>query len=223
MPTLNEQNQFPTDVTAPGPTQLLSHEEPPPIPPSAQQQFIPINPIEELLKAIGIVHGKRTEIQYRHILSLVEDGQKKALKAASWTGDRIQHMLDTEISYKDWKFIVQERTILTYDKEHGSRKTDIDLRLRAEWPAPDAGTGQMEKQQSRWWPLSKHMVKTEIIQTALKCVFVAEEHEIREAFKYKGKAPFNTHIDVDTLVAVSEKVDVRTDTRPEAPANQRRE
>lgn len=84
-------------------------------------------------------------------------------------------------------------------------------------------TGLPEKQQSRWWPLSIHMCKTEIVQTAFLCVLKAEEHEIRETFRYKGKAPFHTHIDVDTLAGISDDVDVRIDPRPEAPANQRRE
>lgn len=143
-----------------------------------------------------------------------------------WSANGIQRMLNHEIQYKDWNFSVQERG-LAEDKE-------TDLRLRAEWEAPDAVTGKMEKQQSRWWPLSKHMVKTEIIQTAFLCVLKAEEHEIRESFKYwkhdlaatgdgYWTSPFNSHIDIDTLASASEYVDVRVDTRPEAPGNQRRE
>jgi hypothetical protein len=151
-----------------------------------------------------------------------------------WSADGIRRMLAHEIQYKDWKFAVQERTVNKQNSpplswQVGETSTDSDLRLRAEWEAPDAVTGKMETQQSRWWPLSKHMVKTEIIQTAFLCVLKAEEHEIRESFKYfhhgsqAWTAPFNSHIDIDTLAQASQVVEVRTDPRPEAPANQRRE
>jgi hypothetical protein len=144
-----------------------------------------------------------------------------------WSGEQIQAMLDTEIQYKDWRFVVSQRDVQT------GGIWDIDLRLRAEWIGADAETGKPEKQQSRWWPLSKHMVKTEIIQTAFLCVLKAEEHEIRETFKYfireshdgsgRWAAPFNSHIHIDALARASHDVDVRQDTRPEAPKNQRRE
>lgn len=146
-----------------------------------------------------------------------------------WNGTEIQNMLDTEVKYKDWRFVISQRDVMGH-----MGVVDTDLRLRAEWIGEDASTGKPDKQQSRWWPLSAHMVKTEIIQTALKCVFVAEEHEIRETFKYwvtdlaadnQGywTAPFNSHIHIDELARASEEVDVRVDTRPTAPANQRRE
>jgi hypothetical protein len=150
-----------------------------------------------------------------------------------WNGVEIQRMLDSEVRYKDWRFIVQSRPIMgTLGPVGTDIQIDVDLRLRAEWMAADAETGREEKQQSRWWPLSAHMVKTEIIQTAFFCVLKAEEHEIRETFKYlagvrpfgtKWTAPFNSHIDINVLAEASEQVDVRVDTRPTAPENQRRE
>lgn len=157
-----------------------------------------------------------------------------------WTGTQIQTMLDEEVKYKDWRFVVNERSIMEF--KDARRKGDVveldtDLRLRAEWMGIDAETGNLEKQQSRWWPLSAHMVKTEIIQTAFLCTLKAEEHEIRESFKYgperknfygakeprKWTAPFNSHIHIDALAEASGDVDVRVDKRSEAPANQRRE
>lgn len=151
-----------------------------------------------------------------------------------WTGAEIQRMLDQEVRYKDWRFVVNERAIVTLDKYLAGvgASQEPDLRLRAEWVGADNETGAEEKQQSRWWPLSVHMVKTEIIQTAFLCVLKAEEHEIRETFKYlagvrpfgtKWTAPFNSHIHINTLAEASEHVDVRVDVRPTAPENQRRE
>jgi hypothetical protein len=187
-------------------------------PQTESKTFLKINPIEELTKAIGIVHGREAELRVRYILARIEEERQKALNAMPWTGERIQHVLDTEVSYKDWRFIVNERELYTPETHN-----QYDLRMRAEWMGADAETGKLEKQQSRWWPLSEHMVKTEIIQTALKCVFVAEEHEIRENFKYKGRTAYNSHIDIDVLWEWAELVDVRVDNRPEAAKNQRRE
>jgi hypothetical protein len=146
-----------------------------------------------------------------------------------WNGTQIQKMLNEEVRYKDWRFVVQSRDVMGH-----LGPQDVDIRLRAEWTGADAATGKPELQQSRWWPLNPHMVKTEIIQTAFLCVLKAEEHEIRETFKYFRQdhaadfggfwaAPFNSHIHIDTLAWASEEVDVRTDPRPNAPKNQRRE
>ena len=150
-----------------------------------------------------------------------------------WTGAQIQEMLDTCVRYKDWKFVVQEEKIAGehegyhLDAFHPAYVKDIDLHLRAEWFAPDNVTGVLEKQSSRWWRLSKHMRKNEIINTAFACIKMAEEHEMRESFLYLHGSgwtmPYNTHTDVDELAAASVVVDIRTDNRPEAPANQRRD
>ena len=138
-----------------------------------------------------------------------------------WTGSLIQEMLDTQVKYRDWKFVVQQE-----DVQRGGI-WDIDLHLRVEWFAPDNVTGALEKQSSRWWRLSKHMRKNEIINTAFACIKMAEEHELRENFLYKlgenWTMPYNTHTDVDELAAASVVVDVRVDPRTEAPANQRRD
>lgn len=58
-------------------------------------------------------------------------------------------------------------------------------------PAPWSG---------RKWFLSPHMTASEIVQTALKAVLTAMEHEIRENFKYRGVTVFDPHLDVDALV-----------------------
>jgi hypothetical protein len=138
-----------------------------------------------------------------------------------WTGAEIQELLDTQVKYRDWKFIVQEE----YAQRDGIM--DTDLHLRVEWYCPDNVTGAVEKQQSRWWRLSKHMRKNEIINTAFACIKMAEEHEMRESFLYRlgdhWTMPYNTHTDVDELAAASAKIDIRIDTRPSAPANQRRD
>lgn len=142
-------------------------------------------------------------------------------KTHIWTGSEIQDMLNTEVQYRDWKFVVQQEDI----SRGGS--WDIDLHLRVEWNAADNVTGKIEKQQSRWWRISKHSRKNELINAAFACVKMAEEHEMRENFKYmfegKWTMPYNTHTDVDWLAEASLHLDLRVDTRPEAPKNQRRD
>ena len=60
---------------------------------------------------------------------------------------------------------------------------------------------------TRKWLLSPHMTKSEIIQTAFKCILAAEEHEAREKFLYKGKSVFGPHFDVDKLHELCEMPD----------------
>lgn len=54
-------------------------------------------------------------------------------------------------------------------------------------------------QRGRKWLLSEHMTDGEVVQTAFKAIITAEEHECREAFKYRGQAVFGPHLDADWL------------------------
>lgn len=63
----------------------------------------------------------------------------------------------------------------------------------------DNVTGDPWPWKSRKWRLSKHMTKSEFVQTCLKAVLTAEEHEVRERFFYRGKAIFAPHFNVDEL------------------------
>jgi hypothetical protein len=145
----------------------------------------------------------------------------KISKDHVWTGDQIQELLDTQVKYKDWLFVVEE----AYYQRDGI--VDTDFHIRVEWTASDNVTGAMEKQQSRWWRVSKHSRKNEIINAAFACIKMAEEHEMRESFKYlfegQWTMPYNTHTDVDWLAEASLHLDLRVDARPEAPKNQRRD
>lgn len=60
-------------------------------------------------------------------------------------------------------------------------------------------------QTTRKWYLSPHMTKSELVLTAFKLVLTSEEHEIREAFKYRGKAILGPHFDVDALHSIAGK------------------
>jgi hypothetical protein len=71
--------------------------------------------------------------------------------------------------------------------------------LQARYLEPDIVTKKLEWQHTRKWQLSEHMVKSEIVQTALKCALTSAEHRVREHFLYRGERVFGPHYDVDAL------------------------
>ena len=102
-----------------------------------------------------------------------------------------------DCSYKDWEFRVIE--------EEGG---PILLKVCFE---DDSGV----RWSGRKWYISRWSTKSEVIQTALKAVLTAEEHEAREKFLYQGKAIFGPHIDTDALLRASSKTEVRECPAPE--------
>jgi len=64
----------------------------------------------------------------------------------------------------------------------------------------------------RKWILSQFMTKSEIVQTAMKAVLTAIEHEAREAFTYRDQAIFGPHYDVDRLAEICMRME--PDVRP---------
>ncbi len=109
-------------------------------------------------------------------------------------------------------------TLVAYDSLHtgpweflvGSTQGG-DSYLQVQFNGTDALTGRAARQHGRKWYLSPHMTRSEIVQTALKAVLTAEEHEIRERFKYRGRRIFGPHFDVDALFEIcdGQHIDVR--------------
>ena len=71
---------------------------------------------------------------------------------------------------------------------------------------------RLGKDESRWylqirhahmggrkWLLSEHMTDSEFVATVFKACLTWEEHECREAFRYRGQRVFGPHMDVDKL------------------------
>ena len=81
--------------------------------------------------------------------------------------------------------------------------------LQASFIAEDCRTGEREEQLTRKWNISPSMTKSEVVQTAFKLVLTAGEHEVREQFKYRGKAIFGPHFNIDTLHTVCDELDRR--------------
>ncbi len=59
--------------------------------------------------------------------------------------------------------------------------------------------------------ISPHMTDSEIVQTVFLVMRLFEEHEFREAFKYKGSSIFNPHLSSDKLAefACDDNMDTR--------------
>jgi hypothetical protein len=99
------------------------------------------------------------------------------------------------VTYRDWHFHLGEDGERNY--------------LQVWFPAQDVLTGKSEWEHGRKWMLSLHMTKSELVQTALKAVLTAEEHEAREHFTYKSKRIFGPHLDVDRLLDICNDTDTR--------------
>lgn len=98
---------------------------------------------------------------------------------------------------KDWKFHIAQR--------------DGGFLLQAEFLAPDAQSGFVERQPTRKWYISAHSCVSEVVNTVLMCVLAAEEHEARENFRYDGEAIYHPHMDVRELAARAKVLDRRAD------------
>lgn len=93
------------------------------------------------------------------------------------------------ITYKNW-----DKEILPVGK-------DLTL-FRWFWEDPNEGL-----QQARFWVVDHTQPHSDIVRTALAAVIMAEEHEARESFRYKGKKIFNPHYDVDRLAEIAGKLE----------------
>ncbi len=98
------------------------------------------------------------------------------------------------VRYKDWTFVVGD---------------EPDFYLQVRFRAGDTAGGAVSEWSGRKWRLSGHMTKSEVVQTALKAVLTAEEHEAREKFLYQGRAVYGPHVSVDELWWACERKEVR--------------
>lgn len=111
--------------------------------------------------------------------------------------ERVQNILQ-KVDYKNFAFDI------------GGDDTRLFMQVR--WPTWCAQTRRNVLVKGRKWWLSTHMTKSEIVQTAFKAVLTAEEHEVRENFKYNTMPIFGPHFDVDLLHRVcldGDHLDVR--------------
>lgn len=87
-----------------------------------------------------------------------------------------------DVQYNKWDFVVTE-------------KGDGFL-LQIQFMGEDTdGSGKVELQKCRKWYISPHSCDAEIVRTCFIAVKQAEEHELCERFRFKGKQIYNPHID----------------------------
>lgn len=119
-------------------------------------------------------------------------------------GERIEALRES-ITYKDW--------IFGFGCDGPNDQWWLQVHFRAfDHASPE--TTETHDVSGRKWRLSIHMTDSEIVQTALKAVMTAEEHETREQFLYNGQAIFGPHLDIEQLWELSHTTVHRTATLP---------
>lgn len=117
------------------------------------------------------------------------------------THSEMRSILD-DIDYKNWHFRL-------------GKKGEVSF-LQVCFQADDHDRpGEWDWQKGRKCMLSEHMTESELVQTALKAVLAAEEHEAREQFRYCEEAIFGPHFDVNALWLLADNA--RTDERDPPP------
>lgn len=81
--------------------------------------------------------------------------------------------------------------------------------VQLEHERPDAFTGKIGVGRGGKSYLSRWMTPSEVVRRCLGLALAYEEHEVREFFQYRGKRVFGPHIDVEALVEVADRLDVR--------------
>lgn len=81
--------------------------------------------------------------------------------------------------------------------------------IRGEFTQPCAKTGEPTVWLTRRWYISDKATRSEIVQTCLKIVLTAAEHEARENFLYRGRAVFGPHLNVDVLWSIANCEEIR--------------
>lgn len=59
--------------------------------------------------------------------------------------------------------------------------------------------------------LSEHMTRGEVVKKCFVAARDFSEHEVREAFEYRGRRILGPHVDIDALWDVAERFEVRSD------------
>lgn len=106
-------------------------------------------------------------------------------------------LIVSAIEFQDWHFTVGEMT------RNGSPGFYLQVYF---WAADNEGNRpEMTRQNGRPWYVSSWATPAEVVQTALKAVLTALEHEAREQFLYQGKAIFGPHLDLQALLQMADR------------------
>ncbi|MDX1532584.1 MAG: hypothetical protein R3230_00035 [Nitrosopumilaceae archaeon] len=167
----------------------------------------------EKVTFVGEFDGQET--QYMMTKGFEHYGPNLSYQKEYYTLDEIQDFVNNnpQIKFNKWASQVEYKD---YEFNVHVDGDDNRLYLQLEWEDECLVSKTKDKtisggftQKSRKWFLSKHMTKSEFVQTCLKAVLTAEEHEIRERFRYKDQPIFRPHYDVDILHNICENGDIK--------------
>src|SRR5215467_3075651 len=72
---------------------------------------------------------------------------------------------------------------------------------------PDTYTGEYGTGRGGIRIINPGQSDSSIVRTIFAAFLAYEEHEVREAFTYKGKRIFGPHLDIDALVEVADRIE----------------
>jgi hypothetical protein len=121
-------------------------------------------------------------------------------------GDRFRDVL-SHVRYRDWQFRIHAM---------GRGRWYLQVVFGTANARGDAAEPEAV-QYGRKWLLSEYMTDSEVIQTALKAVLTAEEHEAREHFLVEGVPVFGPHFDVMALAIMASGGLIPMSPRPMPP------
>lgn len=110
--------------------------------------------------------------------------------------------MNGELTDQDFVDILSHVTFGHWVFEYRSHNGFPEMRVR-EPEGHNNDDGSPLDWKGRWWPLSRHAVKDEVVLTAFKSVLTAVEHETRELFLYRGRRILGPHMNVDILWEVA--------------------
>jgi hypothetical protein len=98
----------------------------------------------------------------------------------------LQTLIDIveQVEYKDWLIRINRK--------------DSHLFVQAVWY-------DEEEQLSREWFISPRMTHSDVVRTIFAMILMAEEHEVRERFRYKNRRIFGPHFDANVMVDIAGK------------------
>lgn len=104
------------------------------------------------------------------------------------------------------------RIYLRADLETAGKKTDrfyiqLEVDATARAAVSSVAPYPIEPWKSGKRYLSLHMCRQEIVGVIFDLIKAAEDHEMREWFRYKGASIYNPHLDPDVLAAVAKYKD----------------
>jgi hypothetical protein len=92
--------------------------------------------------------------------------------------------LTSRVEFRDWTFVVDRMGDGFYLQASFRHETAV--------------------QHGRKWYISSHAIREEVVQTALKAVLTALEHEAREEFRFDGRAIYGPHFSLEALAEAAD-------------------